>query len=87
MSSQDFQFSLENCNRCAQSFMDGRTAFIANIAGPVRAIRSWAGANSGTITQREHHMYERRDDQITYVRVHPIPGVMEYMVHEVKTIN
>ncbi len=83
LSIQDFQFSLSNCNRCTKSFMDGRTAFIANTAGPVRAIRSWVGANSGAVTQREHILYERRDDQVTFVRVHPIPGIMEYVIHEV----
>ena len=82
---QEFQFFLDDCGRCTESFMDGQTAFIANIDGPVRAIRSWVGANSGCITQREHHMYEQRDDQITYLRVHPIPGAMDYIQYEVGT--
>ena len=55
-----------------------KSGFIANKVGPVRAIRSQIGANSGTITQREMHLYEQREDQITYVRVHTIPGVMDF---------
>ena len=54
---QEFQFFLNDCGRCTESFMDGQTAFIANIDGPVRAIRSWVGANSACITQRQHIMY------------------------------
>ena len=83
LSIQDFQFLLNECGRSTASFMDGQTAFITNKAGPVRAIRSFVGANSGAITQREHILYEQRDDQITYMRVHTLPGVMDYMVYEV----
>ena len=75
---QDFQFVLKNCGRCVDSFMRGKTGFVANRVGPVRAIRSWIGANSGTITQREHHLYEQREDQITYLRAHTLPGLFDY---------
>ena len=80
---QEFQFGYTDCGRCTESFMDGQTAFVANRVGPIRAIRSWVGANSGCILQREHIMYEQRDDQITYVRVHPINKAMSYMQYEV----
>jgi hypothetical protein len=50
---------------------------IANKSGPVRAIRSYLGANSGTYSQRDHLFYERRQDINTYLRVHAIPGVMD----------
>ena len=41
------------------------------------------GANSGVITQRETKMYEQREDQETYLRVHSIPGIMDYINFEV----
>jgi hypothetical protein len=68
-----------NCNRSEDTFdEDGRGAFIANVVGPVRAIRSYIGANSGPRTQREHLFYEQRQDIRTFLRVHEIPGVLEY---------
>ena len=63
------------------TFKYGGTGFIVNKAGPVRAIRSWVGANSGTITQRESVMYEQREDLRTYLRVHSIPGIMDYVTY------
>lgn len=98
---EDFQFLLGDCSRCTKSFVHGQTAFIANIDGPVRAIRyhfqnrndiiaserlplrSWVGANSGAITQRETKMYEQREDQTTFVRVHTIPGMFDYINFQV----
>ncbi len=82
ISIQEFQFVEGNCGRCTRTFMHGNTGFIINKSGPVRAIRSWVGANSGTFTQREHFMYDQRDDQVTYLRVHPIPGAWDYMVYK-----
>ena len=41
------------------------------------------GANSGVITQRETKMYEQREDQETFLRVHSIPGIMDYINFEV----
>ena len=81
MARQEFQFSLESCGRCTSTFRHGGTGFIANKVGPVRAIRSWVGANSGVITQRESIMYEQREDLTTFLRVHPIPGVMDYVTY------
>ncbi len=42
-----FQFRPGVCNRTTDTFSAGGGAFIANIDGPVRAIRSVIGANSG----------------------------------------
>jgi hypothetical protein len=53
-------------------------AFVANKSGPVRAIRSYVGANSGPLTQREHVFYGERQDIRTYLRVHTIPSVMDF---------
>jgi len=75
---EDFQFSLDTCGRSIKTFMKSPTGFVSNIAGPLRAIRSWIGANSGTITQRQVVMYENREDSTTFYRVHPTPGIMLY---------
>ena len=67
-----------NCGRTEDTFSAGEGAFFANIDGPVRAIRSYLGANSGPFTQRDHFFYQRRQDVTTYLRVHGgIPGVMD----------
>ena len=72
------QFAPGNCGRTENTFNDAEGAFIANKSGPVRAIRSYIGANSGPLTQREHIFYERREDIRTFLRVHAIPGIMDY---------
>ncbi len=75
------QFAPGVCGRTEDTFKTGGGGFIANKSGPVRAIRSFLGANSGTFTQRDHILYEGREDIVTYLRVHPIPGVMDYFDH------
>jgi hypothetical protein len=72
------QFAPGNCGRSEDTFDDAEGAFIANKDGPVRAIRSYIGANSGPLTQREHVFYEHREDIRTFLRVHAIPGIMDY---------
>ena len=49
--------------------------------------RSFVGANSGVITQRDVKMYEQREDTVTYVRVHSIPGMMNYINFEVRLFH
>lgn len=56
----------------------GEGCFVVNKSGPVRAIRSYMGANSGFYTQRQHIFYESRQDITTYLRVHSINGVMDF---------
>ena len=51
--------------------------FVANRVGPVRAIRSWVGANSGPSTQRTVIAYPGREDIVSDLRVHQIPSVMD----------
>jgi hypothetical protein len=53
-------------------------AFVANKSGPVRAIRSYVGANSGPRTQRDHIFYAQRQDIRTALRVHAIPSVIDF---------
>lgn len=66
------------CKRSENSFSNGEGAFFVNKDGPVRALRSYMGANSGPLTQRVHRFYERRQDITTHLRVHNIPGVMDF---------
>ena len=66
------------CGRSEDTFDDAEGAFIANKSGPVRAIRSYIGANSGPLTQREHIFYEQREDVRTFLRVHAVPGPWDF---------
>jgi hypothetical protein len=54
-------------------------AFIINKSGPVRAIRSYIGANSGPSTQRTDIFYDQREDVRTDLRVHQIPSIMDFI--------
>ncbi|HTL85644.1 MAG TPA: hypothetical protein VL856_10700 [Acidimicrobiia bacterium] len=71
-------FSPGVCGRSEDTFDDAEGAFIANINGPVRAIRSYIGANSGPYTERTQIFYAQREDDITDLRVHAIPSVMDF---------
>ena len=44
----------------------------------MRAIRSYVGANSGPLTERQQIFYARREDITTFLRVHAIPGVLDF---------
>jgi len=65
------------CGRNELTFSRGGGGFIANIDGPVRAIRSFIGANSGTFTQRDYVFYEGLFENRTYLRVHP--GINQFV--------
>ena len=67
-----FIFGPGVCNRTVRTFSDGEGAFMINKSGPVRALRSYVGANSGPLTQRDHFFYERRHDIRTILRVHAL---------------
>ena len=41
-------------------------------------IRSYLGANSGTYTQREHIFYRSTERVQTFLRVHAIPGIIDF---------
>ena len=83
---EDFQFTLGDCSRCTRSFEKGPTAFIANKDGPIRALRSWVGANSGMLTQRDLIMYEQRTEETTFLRLHTMPSLLMYINFNVSTI-
>ena len=65
------------CTRTEDTFSAGEGAFFANKSGPVRSIRSYLGANSGPLTQRDHLFYAGRQDITTFLRVHAIPSLMD----------
>ena len=76
-----------NCGRSEATFSRGPGAFIANKSGPVRAIRSYLGANSGTYTQRDEIMYEGRMDVTTHLRVHAIPPLRDWMDYSAAAVR
>jgi hypothetical protein len=71
-------FAPGNCGRSEDTFDAGEGAYIANKSGPVRAIRSYVGANSGPLTERQQIFYARREEISTFLRVHAIPGVLDF---------
>jgi hypothetical protein len=73
------QFAPDVCARTRQTFANGEGAFLVNRSGPVRAIRSFLGANSGPMTESRQVFYQGREDDTVYLRVHPIPGVMSFL--------
>ncbi len=70
-----FAFAPGNCGRSEATFNAGEGAFVVNKDGPVRAIRSYVGANSGPYTERTDFFYSDRHDIVTDLRVHPIPSL------------
>jgi hypothetical protein len=71
-------FAAGVCGRSEDTFSAGEGGFATNIDGAVRAIRSYLGANSGTYTQREHLFYRGTERVQTFLRVHDIPGIMDF---------
>jgi hypothetical protein len=79
---EDYWIAPGSCGRHIGTFNAQEGAFIANISGPVRAIRSYLGANSGPLVQVDRIYYEAREDVTVYVRVHPRASVgMFYVDH------
>ncbi len=75
------QFAPGVCGRSEDTFDgadSGEGAFITNISGPVRAIRSYMGANSGKWTANTDIFYPQREDSITDLRVHIIGSIMGF---------
>jgi hypothetical protein len=63
------------CGRTEDTFDDAEGAFVVNKVGPVRALRSYIGANSGPNTQATHAFYDSAMETTIDLRVHAIPGV------------
>ncbi len=72
-------FAPGNCLRSEDTFSAGPGGVATQIDGPIRAIRSVLGANSGTYTQREHVFYESVQRTTTFLRVHAIPSIIEML--------
>lgn len=68
---------LSGCFANEDALSAGEGGFLTNTSGPVRAIRSLIGAQSGPYTQRDHIFYAAREDIATYLRVHPVPGPVD----------
>lgn len=81
------QFDLSTCGRSNATFADAEGAFVANIDGPVRAIRSYVGANSGPRTQRTHLMYRNHEEVVTDLRVHAIPAMMDFVDYSAAAVG
>jgi len=81
------RFGLGTCGRSNATFADAEGAFIANIDGPVRAIRSYVGANSGPLTQRTHVFYRSTMETRTNLRVHAIPGIMDFVDYSTDAVG
>ncbi len=79
-----FQFNPTTCGRSEATFDGEQTAspyegaFIADISGPVRALRSYIGTNSGQYTIGTDVFYPQREDSSVELHVHNIPGVMTF---------
>ena len=72
------RFGPTSCGRHVLTYATAAGAYIVKKSGPVRALRSYLGANSGPLTQRDHAFYDRREDITTHLRVHPLSiGVMD----------
>jgi hypothetical protein len=63
------------CIRNENTFDDEEGAFIVNRSGPVRALRSFVGSNSGPNTQNTFAFYDTAVDSTIDLRVHEIPRV------------
>ncbi len=70
-----------NCGRTEVVFSSQEGAFVTNKSGPIRAIRSYFGANSGPLNQREHFFYEQSEEVTFYLRMHSIRGIVDIMDH------
>ncbi|MFC2094928.1 hypothetical protein ACFLSW_00605 [Candidatus Bipolaricaulota bacterium] len=72
---EDYWIAPGSCGRHNGTFNAQEGAIIANISGPVRAIRSVIGANSGPLVQLDRIFYAVREDTALYLRVHPRSSV------------
>ncbi|MEM8560286.1 MAG: hypothetical protein AAGG50_20895, partial [Bacteroidota bacterium] len=69
---------LGSCNRTEWTASVSRGTIVALRDGPVRAIRVVRGFNSGPLSTGTYHFYERHAVFTTDLRVHPIPGILDF---------
>ncbi len=77
---EDYWIAPGACVRHMGTFNAQEGCFIANVSGPVRAIRSFLGANSGPSVQVDRIYYRAREDIAIYLRVHPRSAVGTFYV-------
>jgi len=77
---EDYWIQPGSCGRHVGTFNAQEGCFVANISGPVRAIRSYMGANSGPLIQVDRIYYEAREEIALHFRVHPRPSVGTFYV-------
>jgi hypothetical protein len=80
-------FAVGVCTRSEDTFSAGDGGYATNVDGPVRVIRSYLGANSGTYTQREHVFYRSTERVQTFLRVHAIPGILDFYDYSANAIG
>ena len=68
-----------NCFRSEDTFTGARGPIVTTKSGPVRAIRSIMGANSGVFTQMTMKYTQSRVDHRVDFRVHPIGGYYDVL--------
>jgi len=73
------QFSPDLCVRSGLTFSKGEGTFLINKSGPVRAIRSFLGANSGPMTEKQQIFYAGREEDTVFLRVHAIPAILSFV--------
>jgi len=66
---------------------DDEGTYVAAIDGPVRAIRSYMGANSGPYTQREHIYYGDHEQNTVFLRVHPMTDLYAWTDYSKRAIG
>lgn len=57
---------------------DDEGTYVVAKDGPVRALRSYMGANSGPFVQREHIYYSNQEKNTVFLRVHPMADLYEW---------
>ncbi len=72
---EDYWIAPGSCGRHNGTFNAQEGAIIANVSGPVRAIRSVMGANSGPLVQQDRIYYQGVEEAAIDFRVHPRPAV------------
>jgi hypothetical protein len=66
---------------------DDEGTYVAVIDGPVRAIRSYMGANSGPYTQREHIYYPDQEVNRIFLRVHLMQDLYSWTDYSTSAIG
>ncbi|MCB1039234.1 MAG: hypothetical protein KDA94_06855, partial [Acidimicrobiales bacterium] len=68
---------IDSCGRTEATFTRGG-AFIVNVSGPVRAIRSYIGSNSGYYNSATDLFYPARQDTVNELRLHKGAGTASF---------